>query len=177
MEDGGQSDSTSSPGNGRSVDMSTLNDMGFVPIGGEGVLGRERGCRRSPMLRTTTIHPPPSSYHARTNNFAMTTSPLRQLATRLVIGTRFFPHSYLAMEARTAGHHAESEGRASRWRRFFLALSLEGGIDDEIEDDYYCCDYYEVEPPWCFCHKPEQGEREPEQRREGIRHDRSGAVI
>ena len=73
---------------------------------------------------------------------------------RLVIGTRFFPRSYLAMETRTAGHHAESEGRASRWRRFSLALSLEGGIDDEIEDDdendYYCYDYYDEEPPWCF---------------------------
>ena len=67
------------------------------------------------------------------------------------------------------------------WRRFSLALSLEGGIDYEIEDDdendYYCYNYYEEEPPWCFCHEPEQGEREPEQRREGIRHDRSGAVI
>ncbi len=107
MEDGGRSDSTSSPGNGRSVDMSTLNDMGFVPIGGEGVLGRERGRRRSPMSRTTTIRPLHSSYHARTNNFATTTSPLRPLATRADV--RSGNGSSLA--------HASSPVRISPWRR------------------------------------------------------------
>jgi hypothetical protein len=48
----------------------------------------------------------------------------------------------------------DGDDDTARWRRFSLALSLKRGIDDKIEDDdendYYCYDYYDEEPPWCF---------------------------